>query len=158
MTVAITRSPAAFQRPFCDATTASQSVANTTNTTADLPATATVDNGLATTAQAILDGTNNRVYLRRVGVWHISAKTAWAANGFGKRLIRLEVTRPSAALTATQNTNDAFTGFFGATHTVDALVYTASTESYVQAILYQSSGGALSTTTTVRAVWLGTHL
>lgn len=154
MSLVIKRNTAAFQRPFCDAVTASQSVTNATNNAANLPTTATVDNGLATTSQAILDGANDRVYLRRAGVWHVSATTNWAANGAGKRTIRLELDGASVA----QNTNDTFTGFFGDTHTVDALVYTATTTSYVAVILYQTSGGALSTTTTVRAVWLGTHL
>ena len=154
MTVSITRSSAAFQRPYCDCVAASQSITNATNNAANLPVTATVDNGLATTGTALLDAPNDRIYLRRAGVWHISAVAAWPANGTGKRTIRLELDGTSVA----QNTNDTFTGFFGDTHAVNALVYTAVTTSYIAVILYQSSGGALTTTTTVRAVWLGAYL
>jgi hypothetical protein len=155
MTVSITRTPAAFQRPFCDVTTASQSPANTTTTTADLPASATVDNGAAVTGTALLDGTNDRVYLRRAGLWQVHAVTNWAANGTGKRTLSIV---NNSGTTIAQNTNDNFSGFFGCTHSASALVYTSVTTDYVQAKLYQSSGGALATTTTVRAVWLGAYL
>ena len=155
MTVSITRTPAAFQRPFCDVTTASQSVANTTTTTADLPTSATVDNGAAVTGTALLDGTNDRVYLRRAGLWQITVTTNWAVNGTGKRTLTVS---NNSGTTIAQNTNDTFGGFFGCSHSASALVYTSATTDYVQAKLYQSSGGSLATTTTVRAVWLGAYL
>jgi len=154
VTVSITRSATAFQRPLCDVTTASQSVANTTTTTADLPLTASVDNGSATTGTALLSGADDRIILRRAGVWQINVTTNWAANGTGKRTITVS----QSGTTVAQNTNDNFSGIFGCIHTANALVYSSGSSSYVQATLYQSSGGSLATTTTVRAVWLGPYL
>ena len=152
MTAALTRSPAQFQRPFCEVTTSSQSVANSTNTLADLPLTATVDNGLATCGTALLDGANDRVYLRRAGIWQITAITNWAANGTGLRTLQVQ---GLGAGTIASNANTTFTASFVTTHSAETLAYTSDATGYVAAYLLQSSGGALATTTTVRAVWLG---
>ena len=154
MTVSITRSSAAFQRPYCHCITASQTLTTALAAFANLPTTATVDNGLATTGTALLDGANDRIYLRRAGLWQLSAVTNWAASGAGKRSVRIDVNGTQVG----SNVNDTFTGFFGDTHAANALVYTAVTTAYADVTLYQTSGGNLATTTTFRAVWLGTYL
>ena len=152
MTVALTRSPAQFQRPFCEVTTASQSFTNGNNGVADLPTSATVDNGLATCGTALLDGTNDRVYLRRPGVWHLTVITNWAANGTGLRQVQIQT---SGSGTVAINVNTTFTASFVTTHSAETLYYTSSTTEYASAYCYESGVASLSTTTTLRAVWLG---
>jgi hypothetical protein len=152
VTAALTRNQAQLQRPYCDCVTASQSPTSGSDTTADLPTTATVDNGLATTGTALLDGANNRIYLRRAGIWQLSALTAWTANATGLRFLRIIL---STGAYIGYNTNNNFGATLGASQSTEGLVYVANATSYFTVELNQSSGAPLATTTTARAVWLG---
>lgn len=154
MSVSLVRNPIFAQRLYYEATTASQTIANNTFTIADLPASATYDNGLALAGTAMHDGTNNRCDLRRAGVWHIYAQTSWAANGTGYRSVQVYLNGTTAIA---QNLNTTFSGFFGALHTTEALYYASGTSDYVQARLYQNSGGNLATTSVLKATWLGAY-
>jgi hypothetical protein len=152
MSVSLARNPIFAQRLYYESTTASQTIANATFTIADLPASATSDNGLALAGTAMHDGTNNRCDLRRAGIWHIWARTDWAANGTGYRSVQVYL---NGTTTLAQNLNNTFSGFFGCFHSTETLYYATGTSDYVQARVYQSSGGNLATTSSLRATWLG---
>ena len=153
MTGSLIRNPIFAQRLYYQSTTASQTIANNSFTTADLPTNADYDNGVALAGTALHDGTNNRCYLRRAGIWQVHALTSWAANGSGYRSLGI---LNAAGTTIAGNLNNNFSGFFGTLHTTETLYYVSGTSDYVYVNVYQNSGGNLATTTVLRAVWLGT--
>lgn len=154
MSLQLVRNPIFAQRLYYESTTASQTIANNTFTTIDLPASATYDNGLALAGTAMHDGTNNRCYLRRAGVWSIHALTSWAANNTGYRSLGI---LNAAGTTIAGNLNNNFSGFFGTLHTTETLYYASGTSDYVYSNVYQNSGGNLATTSVLRATWLGPY-
>jgi hypothetical protein len=150
VSLALTRNPAQFQRPFSDATTAAQSISNNAQTVANFTFAAEVDNGLSTTGTALYSSGDDRIYLRRPGAWLISATTVWASNATGYRVVTIQV---DGVLKA-QNVNNT-AGALVMAQTVETLYYSTGGSTYATALVYQNSGGALSTTTDFHAVWLG---
>jgi hypothetical protein len=152
MSVSLARNPIFAQRLYYEATTASQTIATSTTTIADLPASATYDNGLALAGTAMHDGTNNRCYLRRAGIWHVFVSTSWAVNGTGLRRVDIVL---NGTTTIAANVNNNYGGFFGTFHSTETLYYASGTGDYVDCRVNQSSGGNLATTSILKATWLG---
>lgn len=152
MPLSVIRNPLFAQRLYYESTTASQTITNNTATVADLPASATYDNGASLGGGAMHDGTNNRVNITRTGVWHFYAFTSWAVNGTGIRRLQIRW-QGSTVLAGTGN--NTFGGIFGTTMSCETLYYVTTTSDYFDVTVLQTSGGNLATTTAVRATWLG---
>lgn len=139
--------------PYAELTQSATSVANTTFQVPDFTS-ATYDNGAATCSQALADLANDRLYLRRTGLWVISLFAGWAPNATGSRLAEIKLDN-STILATTVSPN--FGGTYDTNQTVNALAYVAANTSYVNGNLYQNSGGGLNCTATLKAVWVGSY-
>lgn len=153
MSFQVARNPRGVQVPYAELTQSATSINNITFKIPDLTST-TYDNGAATTGTALADLANDRIVLRRAGMWLVSCLGSWAANATGSRLTEVKL---DTVAVATSATGSGFGGTFPTNQTAATVVYVSGTTSYVDGNLYQSSGGGLNCTATLKAVWLGPY-
>lgn len=142
--------------PYAELTQSATAIANNTFTTPNLTTTSW-DNGVATCGQALADLTNDRLYLRRPGLWQLQAYASWAANGSGYRTVAITVNNGVVAPNVAYNLNNNFSGFFGTEMSTAALYYTGNSTDYAYLQVYQNSGGNLNCTVTIKAAWIGNY-
>lgn len=152
MQIQVERDPRGVAVPFAHLTQSATAIPDNTFTTANLTST-TADNGATTCGSALADLSNDRITLRRSGIWVVQAFAAWAANGTGYR--SLVIALNGSAFTGELNNN--FSGFFGPNHGATAIHYASGTSDYVSVTMYQNSGGNLNATVTLKAAWLGAY-
>ena len=129
------------------------------NTLVDVDYTTTThDNGVATTGTALADLANNRLYLRRAGLWSISASVAWQADIDGWRSMAIYWSALYGAPVAQDVQSQGFGTYYGLTQTTSTVLYTNSTSTYIYGNVYQNSGGNWTNiSSNLKAVWLGNY-
>lgn len=150
MSFELTRNPRGVQVPYCEMTQSATSINNATGTVPNLTST-TQDNGAATCGSALADLANDRLYLRRAGIWGITLFVNWASNATGYREIELLLN----GLMVAGQVNSTFGTINYALITLHHFQYTANTTDYVSPLIYQNSGAGLNATATLKATWLG---
>ena len=153
MSFQVARNPRGVQVPYAELTQSATSINNTTFTIPNLTST-TYDNGAATTGTALADLVNDRIILRRAGMWLVSCFGSWVANATGSRLTEVKL---DGGVAATSATGSGFGGTYPTNQTAATVVYVSGTTSYVDGNVWQASGAGLNCTVTLKAVWLGPY-
>lgn len=152
MDIQVERNPRGVAVPYAELTQSATAIANNSFASPNFTS-ATFDNGAATCGTALADLANERIYLRRAGVWVVTAYANWAVNATGYRAIYLS--NPSGLGSIGGELNDNMGAFLGVDQGATAICCVANATSYIGMTLYQNSGGNLNATATLKATWLG---
>lgn len=144
-----------FMRPYAEAT-GSTTVNTNSFTGANLTASAQ-DNGAITCGSALIDLTGDVINLKRAGLWAVTTTVAWGADASANGYRRIEL-----ALNFLGGTfgGEMWNNSIGAqTQSTSALINVSNNTGYgvFTTMYHNSSSASISTTITMRAVWLAPY-